>query len=256
TYAAGAGDTLTETAINDSNNNSVPGVPYTPPTNKTYVFTPSAPGTYTFYPAARSMYYPGWDNYGASLVVTVGGVCSPGDTSPACACATGFARNQAGVCVPIVAACTGPNEVGTPPSCNCEIGYSRVGGVCAPASCTGANEVNPPACTCAAGYQRDQGICARIPELSILANGETSARVLRGTPVVLTWSATGVQEGTCGVRNALSGTLLYSGDNSPNPAPSPAVSAQTTYRLSCLTDTDRQVSAEVTVSIIPSYNEI
>ena len=74
TYAAGSGDTITGTAINQPYYTSV--TPTTPVTPRTYTFTPSSPGTYTFYAFVNTPRY-SWVNP-ASVTVQVG--CAPATT--------------------------------------------------------------------------------------------------------------------------------------------------------------------------------
>lgn len=86
TYTAGSGDTLALTALtgpNTTNNSLVPqGAPFSP---KSYVFTPLSPGSYIFYPSLQSTSYPSWNNYGASVTVTVVNQCPYGQ-GPAGSC--------------------------------------------------------------------------------------------------------------------------------------------------------------------------
>ena len=87
TFAAGSGDSLTGTAINDYQSNLWCGTGNTcnssmwtasPMGSKSYTFTPTAAGEYIFYPAAQTTNYPLWDNYSQSLTVTVVGQCPNG----------------------------------------------------------------------------------------------------------------------------------------------------------------------------------
>lgn len=249
-FVAGSNDSLVRTAINDASQNAV--TPWTPPGGKSYAFTPTASGTYTFYPAVQTSQFPSWNNYGKSHTVTVTSpLCGANEvgTYPNCQCAAGYQRDASGTCA-AVPTCSGANEV-NPPSCTCEVGYVRTGGVCTVAQCTGANEVNPPACTCGPGYERAGGACIRQALLSVTLDGAPAARVRRGTPVALSWNASGVQDGSCTVR-ANGGSALSS---SASGSLAPAVSAQTIYRLTCLNDAGSAVSAEATAYLIPDFSE-
>lgn len=242
TFAAGAGDILLFTALNDNNNNALPGVPNTTATSpKNYVFTPTAAGSYIFYPAARTAAYPSWNNYGQQLIVRATQLTCPGGVAPV------------GNSCPQVQSC-GQNQLGTPPNCTCEVGYQMQGGVCVQQMCPGAHEVNWPSCTCASGYVRDgaTAMCIREAVLNIQVNNAAATRVRKGNTVSLTWSATGVAAGSCSVRTN-AGTTLSSGDSG---SLTPTVGSQTTYTLRCLNDAGTTVSKSANVTLIPTVDEV
>src|SRR3989344_5177773 len=94
TFAAGSGDSLTGTAVNDYQSNLWCGTGNTcnssmwtasPIGSKSYTFTPTAAGEYIFYPAAQTTNYPLWDNYSQSLTVTAVDQCPNGE-GPAGSC--------------------------------------------------------------------------------------------------------------------------------------------------------------------------
>ncbi len=282
TYAAASGDALIFTALNDYQNNPLPGVSNTNASSpKTYTFTPTAPGSYVFYPAAMTAAYPAWNNYNKSLVVNVscpagqfnqGGVCTttPVDVCqningnqavpPAngstnnnnvCSCDQGYTL-QGASCVAAPASCPGAHQVGTPPNCTCDVGYQMQGGACVQQLCPGPHEINWPSCVCASGYVRDSGanMCIRQPVLDIEVNNAASARVRKGNTVSLTWSASGVS--SCSVRTN-SGTTLSS---SMSGSLTPIVGSQTTYTLRCINDAGGVVSKSANVTLIPEVDEI
>lgn len=280
TYAAASGDAIIFTALNDNNNNALPGTSNTTAASpKTYTFTATAPGQYVFYPAALTAAYPSWNNYGKSLLVTVncpagqtaqGGACVAAvdvcsniagmqATPPAngtssgglCSCNTGYSL-QGTSCVP-VAACAGAHQVGTPPNCTCDVGYQMQGGICVQVLCPGQNEVNWPTCSCAPGYTRDGGtnMCIRQPVLNIKVNGLDAVRVRKGSSVTITWSASGVASGSCRVTTN-TGTTIASGDSGTTAS---AVGNQTTYRLTCTNDAGSATTKEANVTLIPELIE-
>jgi len=280
TYAAASGDAIIFTALNDNNNNALPGTSNTTAASpKTYTFTATAPGQYVFYPAALTAAYPSWNNYGKSLMVTVncpvgqaqqGGACVAAvdvctniagtqATPPAngtssgglCSCNSGYSL-QGASCVP-VAACSGAHQVGTPPNCTCDVGYQMQGGSCVQVQCPGANEVNWPTCSCASGYTRDSGtnMCIRQPVLNISVNGLDAVRVRKGASVTITWNASGVASGSCRITTN-AGTTIASGDSGTTAA---TVGNQTTYRLTCTNDAGSATTKEANVTLIPELIE-
>lgn len=166
-----------------------------------------------------------------------------------CSCNAGYSL-QGSACV---ASCSGAHQVGTPPSCSCETGYQMQNGSCVQVACPGANEINWPTCSCAAGYSRDAGTntCIRQPQLSITVNGQAAVRVHRGTEVTVAWSASGVAAGSCSVRTNAGSTI----STSESGTATPAVGAQTAFRLACLNDAGTSVSREANVTLIPEVIE-
>lgn len=241
TFAAGAGDILLFTALNDNNSNALPGVPNSTATSpKTYVFTPTAAGTYAFYPAVRTAAYPSWNNYGQQLIVRATQLTCPGGVAPV------------GNSCPQVQSC-GPNQLGTPPNCTCEIGYRMDEGVCVPQLCAGPNEVNWPTCSCASGYSRDAGTnqCIQSPVLDIEVNGLGTTRVRKGSSVTVTWSASAVLDGSCAVRTNSNQTIGTGTSGSRTVT----IGNQTTFRLTCQNQAGTQVSKEANVTLIPDFIE-
>lgn len=178
----------------------------------------------------------------------------PTGASPAnsCTCPAGSTYNS--TTNSCQATCSGAHQVGTPPNCTCEVGYSMQGGACVQNVCPGANEINWPACTCAAGYTRDATTeqCVRQPALDITVNGQSATRVRAGSSVAVSWSATGVQVGSCMVRTA-AGTTVVSGQDSGTV--DRTVTSQTIFRLSCVNDAGSAVMDEAIANIIPDYSE-
>lgn len=286
TYAAAQGDTLIFTALNDYQNNALPGTSNTNASSpKTYTFTPTAPGSYVFYPAAMTAAYPVWNNYNQSLVVNVscpagqfeqpGGTCgtTPLDvcgniggnqaTPPAngstnngnvCSCDQGYTLVGASCVQAQEEEQCGAHQTMGSGGCVCDIGYSMQEGVCVQRVCAGANEVGWPTCSCATGYERDTGtnMCIRQATLTIQVNNGATARVRKGNTVSLTWNATGVASGSCTVR--ASGNVLLSTGTSGSLTPT--VGTQTTYTLRCLNDAGGAVSKSATVTLIPTVDEI
>jgi hypothetical protein len=232
TYAAGAGDSLTNTAIDGPNStNSVPGVAWLPPTSpKTYVFTPSAAGTYTFYPSLQSSYYSAWNNYSSSVTVTA--------VAPTCANGLDYATYG--------------------PSCTCPAGQTQSGSVCVASSCSDPHAGNPPTCACQAPYTGPNGGPCALPPPSITLKAAQS-RVQKGAHASLTWSATnlaGNGSQTCQITSNPAGVFsssfngLQTSWTGTNVATGP-INATTIFTLSC---TGAQ-SVSTSVGLIPSYLE-
>lgn len=285
TYAAGTGDALVFTALNDNNNNPLPGVPNTTAASpKTYTFTPTGAGTFVFYPSVRTAAYPSWNNYGHALYVNVdcpagqtqqgnagcvpvGDVCQniggTQNTPPnngysrggVCGCDEGYELSGSS-CVEQAENVCGANQIPSSDgeSCTCEVGYSMDDGQCVQQACPGPNETNWPSCSCAGGFVRDGGtnMCIREAVLNIQVNDGATARVRKGNTVSLTWSASGVTSGSCSVRSNTAGVLSTGISGSLNPV----VGSQTTYTLRCLNDAGGVVSKTATVTLIPTVDEI
>ena len=220
TYTAANPDIFTATTITGPNTtaNSLvsQGSPFSP---KSYVYTPTQPGSYIFYPSVQSSAYPAWNNYGASVTVTVLNPC--------------------------------PNGQGTAGSCtSCNAGYVLQGGNCVlqcpngqgPAgSCTSCN--NP--------YVLQGGNCV-LPSGNITAQlTATPARVHSGTASSLSWTTTGMS--SCTVKND-AGTTLSTALSSPGVSTG-NLTRKSVFALSC-TDGVRTYASSATVTLVPVFKEI
>jgi hypothetical protein len=89
TFAAGSGDSTSNTALNEVPPNggefTIPGYGYNPVSRYDYTFTPSSAGTYTFKPYIITSYYNSWNTWGQSVTVTV--------TNSAATCTISFDTN-------------------------------------------------------------------------------------------------------------------------------------------------------------------
>ncbi len=264
-FAPSEGDTLTKSAINDSNNSLWCGSGVTCSTSlwstslneKNYTFTPARIGTYTFYPAAQTTEYPWWDNYNKSLTVTA--ACPANSTTKSskstsvCTCNSGYTQQPDGTC--IAAPCT--NGATNPPTCNvCNPGYTLTNGQCVlVTSCTDPLK-QPPLCTsCIAGYSLVGGSCVKVPSVSLSA----SATLVRsGDTPTLTWRVTGAGSGvSCTISSDPTG--LFSASNGDLKTGTWSGSAQTgpitsksIFTLSCT----NAAPVSVSISLIPSVKEI
>lgn len=114
TYAPGAGDTLTRTALNDAGSNPLPGVSNaTAASPKQYTFNAQNPGTYVFYPAVQTLAHPAWNDYGKSLTVVVLDESAPTCTSAQNACGM---TNLGGIVAGVCNALPPPNSSCPPPA--------------------------------------------------------------------------------------------------------------------------------------------
>jgi hypothetical protein len=268
TFAAGAGDTLGKTAINDNANNLWCGTGCTPNTSmwtaaplgtKSYTFTPVATGVYIFYPAATTTAYPSWNNYAKSLTVTVNAAPPPAcqnGTGSAGACTSCNANYHlsGGSCV--ANACAGGQT--NPPTCStCPFGQHSSGGVCVNDTCADPHAVAPLCSTCVAGYQMQGGVCVVSPPSLSLSAVQT--RVRAGTPASISWSATNVSAATsCVITSNPAGVFTrimpagtvgtWSGTNQATGA----VTSTTIFNLSCTGANTKSI----TVGVLPVYQEI
>lgn len=234
TYAVASGDTLLKTALNDSSNNALPGVAWTPPGNKSYVFDTAGrtPGTYVFYPAVQTTQYPGWNNYGKSLTVTITAATS-------------------------TATCSGAHQI-NPPTCSCDIGYVMQGGVCTAATCSDPHAVPPLCGTCQSGYTRLGGACVVVPTVSLSLSQST---VRSGSPALLSWTAGNMpSDGSIACSISSTPASVFSrtmpAGTSPtwsgNDVATGAITQRTTFTLSCT----NIGPVSVTVNLTPNVIEI
>lgn len=241
TFTAGPGDTLLNTAINGPAPTPVPGgyawtlapgLSWTPPTNKTYVFTPTAPGTFTFIPDVESQLYSGWGHSQNKSVEIV--VNCPANT-----------HAEGSTCVANTRSC-GPansNNNGTQT-------WNTVSGTWG--TCTGF--------TCVSGYEVSGSSCVQIVTEPVINGLQANpSRVRSGNNTTLTWGGTDLPA-TC----TLSATPSVSGYPTSVPSTptgnSTGVSAgpitQTTiFTLTCTT-AGGDGSAQTTVGVVPVFQEI
>ncbi|MDB5225581.1 MAG: hypothetical protein JWL87_533 [Candidatus Adlerbacteria bacterium] len=264
TFDAATGDALEKTAINDIQNNLLPGVTWVPPTDKTYAFTPTAPGQYVFYPAVQTTNYPGWNNYSKSLTVSASLNCKANAHAEgnSCVC-NAFYQLQGGICT---ISCP-PNASEQGGTCACNPGYNLAGTSCIlfdfclniPGAQTAAPENSSRDasgnCGCSDGYQLVGSSCMLAAVLDIKVNGQPSVRVRSGTNTTITWSASNITPDTCSVRDAGQNTI-GTGTANPSPAPARVAAHENTYTLTCTDLSGQQKSASATVKIIPSLEEV
>ncbi len=183
TYAAAPGDTLLQTALNDSNSNALPGVLWQPPTDKSYTFVPTAPGSYVFYPAVQTQSYPTpWNNYGASLTVTVGCPAHATNKSGSCVCDQFFTM-QGGSCVLTCPANSTPgdntcicpaNATMQNGQCVCGQFFVMQGGSCVLTCPVNSSPSGPTSCTCGPGYIMAGSSCLLVDACLNIPGAQTA----------------------------------------------------------------------------------
>lgn len=251
----------TGSAINDFQNNALTSQAAASPKNYTFntAANPAAPGTYIFNAAVQTSAL-GWaNNFGKSLTVVVTaapGACQNGQgTAGSCSsCDAGF-HLSGGACVPDV--CAGGQN--NPPACTtCSPGFHTGGsGACVANTCSDPHAI-APLCTCESGYTMSGGVCTlNPPALSLTA---AQARVQKNAPASLSWSVTGLVDGSgtqCSISSSPAG--VYSTTMPPGTAPTwsgsnvltgPVTSA-TIFTLMCT----GPESKSITVTLIPSFIE-
>jgi len=252
TFTAGVGDTLVQTALNDYQNNALPGVAWTPPTNKSYTFTPATTGSYIFYPAVQTSKFPGWNNYNKSLTVNVVAQCpnGSGPTGSCTACNSGYVIQGTAPSNSCVPQC--PNGTGPAGSClTCNSGFVPSGGNCV-AQCVHGTGADGNCATCDNGFVLTNGYCVVPPPPSIVSQlTATPAHVRTGSSTSLSWTT--VSMTSCTVKND-SGTTLSTASTSPGLLSGP-LTHKTTFTLSC-TDGTTIYTSTVTVPLVPLIQEI
>ncbi|KKW37842.1 MAG: hypothetical protein UY86_C0003G0064 [Candidatus Adlerbacteria bacterium GW2011_GWB1_54_7] len=131
-FAAGSGDSMNGSAINQPANISVTNT--NPDSHKDYTFTPASPGAYVFTAWVLTPLY-AWNSY-ASIVVNVSEVPS---------CGNGL-------------------DINVYPSCSCPSGQVQNGSFCEPPpSCQNGLDINSyPSCTCPSGQYQNGNSCSAI----------------------------------------------------------------------------------------------
>jgi hypothetical protein len=280
TFAAGSGDTLTQTAINDNVGSLWCGTGttcnngmWTPQSGssdtKTYTFntTGLTPGPYLFTPSAQTTNFPWWDNYAQSLTVTVNPVptCANGrgPVGGCTLCNRGFTLNNVTHTCDPTGVC-GAHQVNYP-FCSCDTlgGYTGPnGGPCTlTATCSDPHAVAPLFNTCVSGYVMQAGTCVLIPPALSLTVAQS--RVQKGTPASLSWSVnnlSGDPTVECAIasnpprvfsRVMPAGTTPNWSDGS-NPVATGPIMSTTIFTLSCTGATP----VSKTVTVVPSVIEI
>jgi hypothetical protein len=261
TYSAAANDTLTQTAINGPAPSPVPsgynwtlapGLSWTPPANKTFVFNPqtlgvSAEASYTFIPDASSQAYPGW-NHSNNQSVTISVTCPAGYGGSTCSqCAAGYSFNSSSQCVPD--ACTNNGEFpGIQPS--------------VPSGCS--RSADGVSCTLPSGgaYNASTNSCSlSLPTIASF----NASRVRPGAASTLSWNIADMSaDTTCTVSpvpasGTQGGDITFKWDGSSNPftgtATTPAITTATKYTLTC-TSGGVPFSRDAVVNLVPVYQEL
>lgn len=284
-YAAGSGDTITQTSLVDYQSNALPGVSTgVPPINKSYVFTPATPGSYIFYPSVTTSSYPSWNNYGKSVtvVVTAAGPCndipaqravpsgcvnpvpSPGSCIPGggsyssasntCMCPRGT-HLSGSACAANPLCSNGLND-SYAPSCTCPSGkYQPLGGsacVPLPVCANGLNQSYSPSCTCPSGQVQVSGGTTCVLQGSILSFTANPIRVLKGNTATISWSTSHMSACSLGSFTAL-GTATLSSQLSSTLAP--IINSKTVFTLHCTDAAGEDYTSSVTVNLIPQTIE-
>lgn len=235
TFTAGSGDTLTYTAINGPAPTPVPGgynwmlapgLSWTPPTDKIFVFDPQALGlsagsSYTFIPDVYTQAYPNWDHSNnQSVVVSV--MCTTGYAGSTCnQCAAGYAFDSTSQCKPFSCFDSG--------ACSCSAGYTWNGSQCA--------------------------LAASAPTITSFS----ATRVRKGNAPTLTWTVTGMTSGMgCTITPAPpAGQPTWPGTSSwTGSALGISITAPTRFTLQCGSAAGGYSTQSTTAQLIPVFQEI
>jgi len=259
-FTPGAGDALTETAINDFANNLWCGTGCTPNTSmwtaaplgsKSYTFTPVSAGSYLFTPSVQTTGYPAWNNYSQSLTVTAVAACPNGSgAAGSCtACNSGYVLSGGNCFLQC------PNGSGPAGSCtSCNAGYVLSGGNCAPTCPNGSGAAG--SCTsCNAGYVLSGGNCVISAPVSIVTFSVNPTRVRKGTAtsVPFTWKVSN-PPATCTISgpNGFTPLIVSPVDGVTGSQTGVVNIAQASY----FTLTCGAVTKQITIGLVPTVIEI
>lgn len=168
---------------------------------------------------------------------------------PSCACPAG--QHQVGSeCLDNnIQVCTNGLNINLYPSCLCPAGQHQRGASCVDDYClNGLNKDTYPSCVCPAGQIVSGHICVYPPPTATLK--VTPLLVKRNTSVSVQWSSTNVDSCTLTSTGADSWTTLT------GTATSQPIIEQTTFTLSCHGMDGSTVTAQQTVKIIPTFEEV
>jgi hypothetical protein len=287
TFTASSGDTITRSSLVDYQTNALPGISTAvPPTTKTYVFTPTDAGSYIFYPSVQTNFYPGWNNYGKSVMVNVTqpvlgpcndiplqisvpsgcvnpspspGVCTPiggsySSNTNTCSCPAGQ-HVEGTTCVKDPLCANGLND-SYAPSCKCPSGqYQPLGStrcVVIPVCANGLDQSYSPSCTCPSGQVQVTGGTTCVLKGSINSFTVNPSRVLQGRTATVSWSTSHMSDCSLSAFNAAGTTVLSTATSATI---TPVVNTKTIYTLTCTDASNASYSSSVTVSLIPQTIE-
>ncbi|MDB5238363.1 MAG: hypothetical protein JWM46_633 [Candidatus Kaiserbacteria bacterium] len=285
TYAAGAGDSMQDTAFNEVPPGSAEvnlravGVAYgtSPDTQYNYTFTPSTAGTYVFKPYAITSAYNSWNTYGQSVSVTVtanapctlngvtmqsgeshtfyssqtsptGQVCSAISQTRTCTNGTlsGSSSYQYSSCTCApLYSCSGNNVTYTNGSCS----TSTVASCVSPQYCSPGTPtcVTPPP-TFTSGTSTYNGVVFNSTG-HIIAKPQLLSP---GATARIYWNISNVSSCTTTGSNGDSWTGASSGSAGKATA---AITQQTTFTLRCTGLDASHINESATVNVIPVFQE-
>jgi hypothetical protein len=261
TFTPGTGDTLTDSAINDNNNNLWCGTGNTcsqamwtasPIGSKSYTFTPTTAGTYIFYPAVETNAHPVWNNYSQSLTITV--TAPPPVIPPTCTLLPASQSVTQGSSPTLNYTITGTatsaqiNSVSVSDTTGSHSGYQPA----PPANNTeyflvvsnsgGQNTCGPASVT-----------VSGVPGAISSPLTADPARVPKGGSTSLSWTTSHMLACSLSENGSmLNGNVALSSTGySVGP-----ITAQTVFSLSCNDGSDPAVTSSASVDVVPVYQEL
>ena len=251
-YVSYAGDSLTATAINGSD--QVTSVPCSnvspsnsscwtqPDATKTYTVTPTTTGNYTFYASEKTTAYPSYNNY-ASVSMSVFNQC-PNGQGPAGSCTSCNSNYvyQGGSCF---LACT--NGAGINGSCTaCNSGYVFRGGYCFVPCPFGGGPGT---------YAYNGGSCVILAPTSISTFFASPSRIRKGIPtnVTFSWNVNNTPA-SCTISGPAGFTPLTI--NPVDGLLGTTVTSVTLSQTATFTLTCGSITAQTSINFIPEFKEI